>query len=107
MKLYALLQFVIFCTTIGYTSYKVGAIKLNDLFTKFDYDQFESLKNGYKRVHGLAMTLFLFSGIYAIFKAKISLKEPGLGEEIRKKVINRRVTFVFITFFCSAPIVSY
>ena len=109
MKLYGLLQFLIVCMIIGFTAFKVGALHddIRHLIQNFSYYEYEHLKDDYKLLHAIPTCFFLVSGVYAIVKAKISLKEPGLGEEVRKKVINRRVGFVFITFLCSAPIISY
>ena len=42
-------------------------------------------------------------GIYSCVVAYNSLSEPGIGQAVRNKVINRQILFVFITFFFNFP----
>jgi hypothetical protein len=49
------------------------------------------------------MTLNIFGGIYSAIYGYNSLKEPGIGDKIRKKMIKRQVIFVLISLICFLP----
>ena len=46
----------------------------------------------------------LFIGFFSCYKAYGSFKSPGVGQEVRIRVIKRQMSFVFITVICNTPL---
>ena len=46
----------------------------------------------------------LVIGAYSCYKAYKSFNVPGVGQEVRVRVIKRQMTFVIITVICNSPL---
>jgi hypothetical protein len=51
----------------------------------------------------LQIFVFLIMGSYSCYKAYRSLSEPGLGQEVRKGVILRQISFVILILIFNIP----
>lgn len=49
------------------------------------------------------LLVFIVVGTYSIIKALYSLQEPGLGQEVRNKVIKRHISFVLVILISNLP----
>ena len=53
------------------------------------------------------MVITIIGGVFSAIYANNSLKEPGIGDCIRQKMIKRQVVFVFISLICFLPYTLY
>ena len=106
-KMYTTIQIVIFIWVVFISYGSFADFDDINAFHHIDSSHYFKLRESQKISHSIQTTLLLIVGTYSCINAANSLKEPGLGHNIRNIVIKKRIRFVILTFLSSAPLVYY